>query len=498
MSSILIRKGYILDPVLPFEQQDILIENDVITRVELNIDFRADTVINASDKVILPGFTSAHTHTWNTPIRGLTEQLPLNPWLLYIRHAYRKLGKNPRDLYLWNAIGAASLLKAGTTSLLEHGPYISLPNHELEVDATVSAFTDVGIRAVICPGYRDLDYSDGFPLHLLGDSNPAEADLLNPEAMPPHNADDLIQALRDLLTKWREPENSLVSFGLGPTQPYRCSRKLMEATVELASEFDVCIHSHLFETKFEVAENQGQRSQPVTEYLAEIGCLGPEVSFAHAVWLDDKDIQTLAETDTSIVHCRVSNLKLGSGIAPLQTMKAHGLNVAFGIDGTGGSNDSASTLETMKLVALIHNLYGEPSKWITPQDTFSMCLTGGAKVLRKKTGSLQPGSLADLLILGTERLFFMPKSNFINQLVYCDLGSSIETVVVGGRIVVEDTQVKTVNEHELYEEARESVQRLYADMASLNSDSAPVVEFLQKLTLAARDYEFPFSRFADM
>ena len=374
MSNILIKKGYILDPVLPFEQQDILIENDVIIRVAPNIDFQADTVINASDKVILPGFISGHTHTWCTPIRGLSEKLPLNPWLLYIRHAFKILGKNPRDLYLWNTIGAASLLKAGTTSILEHGPYISLPDYEMEVDATVNAFTDVGIRAVICPGYRDLNYSEVFPLHLLSDYKLAEAALLNTETMPPFNADDLIQALRGLLRKWREPKNSLVSLGLGPTQPYRCSRKLMEGTVELASEFDVCIHSHLLESKFEVAESLRQLSQPVTEFLATIGCLGPEVSFAHAVWLDDKDIQTLAETNTSIVHNPVSNLKLGSGIAPLQAMRAYGLNVAFGIDGTGGSNDSANMLETMKLAALIHNLYGTPSKWITPQDAFSMCL----------------------------------------------------------------------------------------------------------------------------
>ena len=500
MPSILIKNGCLLDPTLSCEQRDILIQDDYITQVAPNITFQADTFINASNKVILPGLISAHTHTFNTPLRGLTENLSLQPWLAYINYAYAMLGKNPRDLYLWNAIGACGLLKNGTTALLENGRgyqgYLPEIDYESDLNVTAKAFTDVGIRATICPMYADLRPSESLPLHLLSDLR--SEDITAMDTFPPPKTDDLTNMLRSLLIHWQQYRDPLVSFCLGPIQPYMCSRQLLEETVELASEFDVAIHTHLLESKPEVLSSTKMFSQPVVEFLATIKFLGPHVSFAHAVWLTDRDIEILAETNTSVVHNPMSNLKLGSGISPIQTMKARGVNVALGIDGTGGSNDSANMFETMKCAALIHKLYGIPSTWIGAPDVFEMCLSGGAKVLRKKIGSLQPGYLADLVILGTERLFMMPKANFINQLVFSDVGDSVETVLVGGRIVVENKEVKTVNESELYEEAEESIQKMYTDITSLNKQIAPALDLLDRLNKSVADHELPFSRLAHM
>ena len=126
----------------------------------------------------------------------------------------------------------------------------------------------------------------------------------------------------------------------------------------------------------------------------------------------------------------------------------------------------------------------------------TMCLHGGAKVMRKKIGSLQPGYLADLVILGTDKLFIIPKEYFINQLVFGELGSSVETVLVGGHVVIEDKEVKTVNEKELYAEARESMQKLYTDIPSLNKRFAPALDLLDRMDKAVADYKLPFSRLA--
>ena len=486
MKRTLMKGAYLLDPDLPLNKQDILIENDTIKGLSPNIIDEADIVIDVSDKIVSPGFISSHTHTFNTPLRGL-QNLPLYPWLILIRHVYEKLGRDPRDLYLWNAIGATGLLKSGVTSLLEHGPYISPIGYESEVAATVKAFTDVGIRAVVCPGYRDVKFADCFPLYLLNNITKEEIALL--DVFPLMDADTLLGVLRSLLQNYALSQDRPVSLGLGPIHAYRSSRKVIEGTVQLAGEFNVNVHSHLLETQLELIESKKVLSKSAVQFLAEIGCLGPGFSFAHGVWLDDEDILTLVETKSSIVHNPVSNLKLGSGIAPLQKMREQGLNVALGIDGTGGSNDSVNMFETMKYGAITHNFYGTSRNWISAEDAFRMCLTGGAKVLRKKIGSIRPGYKADLVVLRTDRLFMMPKENLINQLVFCDMGESIDKVIVGGQVVVENNEIKTVNENEVYREARESIQRVYASIKSLNEKASPILKLLEKMTTLGENYE---------
>ena len=286
-----------------------------------------------------------------------------------------------------------------------------------------------------------------------------------------------------------------LSLYLGCEPPYRASRELLEGTVELASEFDLGIHMHLLEAKFQVIISHKMFSQSPVDYLASINCLGPHVSLAHVIWVDDKDIQMLAETNTSVVHNPMANLRLGDGIAPVQAIKARGLNIALGIDDVSNC-DSVSMFENMKFAALIHKLYGHRSNWIGAQDALTMCLHGGAKVMRKKIGSLQPGYLADLVILRMDKLFVIPKEYFINQLVFGELGSSVETVLVGGHVVIEDKDVKTVNEKELYAEARESIQKLYKDIPSLNKRFAPVLDLLDRMDKAVADYKLPFNRLA--
>jgi guanine deaminase len=342
--------------------------------------------------------------------------------------------------------------------------------------------------------YSDLSYSESLPLHLLSTEKPEDIALLDP--FPTPETKDVIKLLHSLLSRWQDRDQR-ISLCLGPTKLDNCSRELMERTAELASEFDLGIHTHLLETKAEKLKSIKMFPPSEVEYLAAINCLGPHVSFAHGIWLNEKDIQTLARTNTSIIHNPISNLRLGSGIAPVQAMKDYDLNVALGIDGAG-CNDSLNMFETMKCAALIHKLYGLPSKWISAQDAFTMCLTGGARVLRKKVGSLQAGYLADLVILGTEHLFMMPKENIINQLVFSELGSSVETVIVGGHIVVDDKEVKTVNEKELYAEARESILKMCADISSLSKRFAPALNLLERMGMAVADYELPFSRLARM
>jgi 5-methylthioadenosine/S-adenosylhomocysteine deaminase len=491
MSSTLIKDGYLLDPELPFERQDILIENGLISKISSGIDSHAETTINATNRVVLPGLINAHTHTFSLPLRGLTGNIPLDAFLLYIDYAMLGSHMSPRDLYVFNAIGAAELLRTGTTSLLEVGPPVVSQGFDRLADATAGAFADVGVRAVIAPMYDDLTYAATLPLHLLGDLTAKENAALDPK--PPLKPDELIRQLRNFLEQ-KQDKYPNVSFCLGAHNPNKCSRELMEQTLELSSEFNLGIHIHLVEAKFQLLTSYHSFRQSPAEYLASINCLGPSVSFAHGVWLDNNDIQILKEAGSPVVHNPVANMRRGDGVAPIQQMRTSGLDLALGTD-SSANNDSENMFEVMKYAALMHKLYGSPSKWLTAQDVFEMCLNGGAKVLQKKVGSLKAGYHADLVILNTDRLFITPKEYFINQLIYSDLGSSVETVLVGGNVVLEDKKLRNVDEVELYSEARDVVTKIYKELPRVNEQFALASDILEKLNHLVVNHELPFCRF---
>ncbi len=500
MPTILIKKGYLLDPNLPFERKDILIQDDLISQVATNVDFQADIVIDASDKVIIPGLISCHNHTYITPARGFVDNILSEPWLIYcleygIGQIYNQHATDNktslRDLYVWCAIAAVELLKTGTTSLLDMGPALINPiDFDKQVDVVANAFIDTGIRAVIAPMYWNLNFSEFLPLHLL--DNLKREDMALFDEAPYPTTEEMTQSLRSVLRRW-QGRNPRISLGLGPLEADHCTRELMEQTVEIASEFDATLQTHLLPMKSRVIVGNKMFGQPVVKYLESINFLGPRTSFAHAIWLDEQGIQTLADHNCSVVHSPISNVKLGEGVAPIQTMRDHGLNVALGVD-CCGCNDSLNMFEAMKFGAIIHMLNEQPRKWVSARDVFTMCLNGGAKVIRKKVGLLQPGYLADLIILGTDNLFMIPKENFINQLVYSGLGNSVETVIVGGQVVVENKKVKTVNEKDLYAEGKESIRKIYRDVPSLQKGFAPMGDLLERVHRAVMDYKLPFSR----
>jgi cytosine/adenosine deaminase-related metal-dependent hydrolase len=273
MAITLIKNGFVLDPELPLKQADILIENDLIRQVGSNFNCLADTVINASGKIVLPGLINSHAHAASALFRGLTDNLPLDPWLLYHMHA--GMGKlNDRELYLATTIGVIELLKTGTTSIIEHAHVAgSLIGVEGRVDAIVKSIMDTGIRAVIAPSYADIKYSECIPLNLLGKPSPELLAILDP--FPPPAADDILQVLHHIIEQWQNRDSRIDLF-LGPSNTKSCSRYLMESTVELASKFGLGIHCHLLETKSERIF-----SPSVVDYLESIHCLGSHVSFAH-------------------------------------------------------------------------------------------------------------------------------------------------------------------------------------------------------------------------
>jgi 5-methylthioadenosine/S-adenosylhomocysteine deaminase len=454
MSRLLITGGWLVDPDLPLRQADLLIDGDRIAGIGTGLSDSADRVIRATDKLIMPGFVNAHTHSGHTLARGLVDNLPLDLWMVYV--SYGGGAGSPRETYVAAALGALELLRTGTTAIVDHAPRIHLDDFDTQVDALMAAYRDVGIRAAVAPLYSDVDYFRTLPVHLLADQS-AWPSLGTP--LP--TVGDLVAALRRFLERYGG-QHPRLSCLLGPSTPERCTRDLLEESVALAGHHGVGLHMHLLETKSQ-RMTLDHTGRSIVEDLVHIGLAGPGNSFAHGVWLSEREIALLAESRVAVVHCPISNLKLGSGVAPLQAMLAAGLSVALGGDGAA-ANDSQNMFEVMKQAALIHKLYGSPDRWPTADTVLRLCLHGGARVLGMPVGSLRPGYLADLVMLDRRRLFDTPKPHLLNQLVYGELGQSVDTVIVGGQVVIQQGRAVLVDEDALYAEANDLVRGLYRDL----------------------------------
>lgn len=483
MSKIIIKNGYLLDTDLPFEKLDIMIEDSTITRISPNLDEDADKIIDASGKVVMPGLIDAHTHSEQILSKGLVENLPLEPWLIYV---YSGKSMSPRELYVASSLIACELVKTGTTSILDNAYFVPFDIVE-RTEAILKAYIDVGMRATVAPLITDSKNPTGYPVELLDNFDPAQ---ISQPSMP--TIDEIEPQFRDLLKRWPDGRHPRISLSLSPAGPTYASKEYMKRVADLAAEFNVGLHTHLLETKAEMVAGLNRFSMPTVRYLKEIGWLGPKCSFAHGVWMAKEDIQDLVETDSAIIHSPISNLKLGSGVAPVQMMRDLGLTVAIGSDDPS-CNDSANMFEVMKMAGLCGKLYGSYDNWLTSSDVMKMCWKNGAKVLNKKVGALAPGYLADLTILNMNALFMMPKNNFFNQLVYSESGSSVETVIIDGQVVVDDGVITTVNVKELHAEAQEMITRIYTDIGDRDNALAEH-PYMKKMLSKVVDHPIGFTR----
>jgi 5-methylthioadenosine/S-adenosylhomocysteine deaminase len=250
--------------------------------------------------------------------------------------------------------------------------------------------------------------------------------------------------------------SSRVHPQLGPGAPQRCSRELLTRVRQLADEFDIGIHMHVLETRTQQHLFQTKYRHTAIEHLHQTGLLCDRLAMAHVIWVTESDLDLIAKTGATVVHNPVSNLKLGSGIAPVIKMQERGINISLGTDGPAG-NDNQDMLFTVKLAALLHNITERNYlKWPTALSVLRMATRGGARALylQKETGCLEAGKKADMVVIKTDTLPFTPINDPISQLVFCENGQSVQHVIVDGRIVLQDGQITTVNEQKLLNEAR--------------------------------------------
>ncbi|MBD2138363.1 amidohydrolase [Anabaena sp. FACHB-1237] len=410
---------------------DVQIIDGKIAAIDSNLPIIGE-VINGENKLLLPGFFNAHTHSSEMWFRASIPPLPLELWLASL---YDSPPINVEQVYLTALGTAVETVLSGGTSVVDH--LILLPGQELEtIAAAVRAYQEVGIRAFIAPLIQDEPFTYCFPN--------GKSQL---EDTPFHaTAQDILKMMETAIQRFHDPANGM-NILLGPTGIQLCTDDLFIGCLELSDRYNLCLHAHLLETKAQEKLAQEKYGCTAVEHLQKIGFLTHKTSLAHCVWLTDNDIKILAETQSTVVHNPLSNLRLGSGIAPVLKYMQAGVNVSFGCDGSC-SNDSQNLLEAIKIGAILHNITDQDYQtWITPHKSVEMASLGGAKGLKvdDKLGSLTVGKIADLVLYDLTDLSLLPRTDPIGLLILGRPDHAVCNAWVNGKKIVANGEITTIN-----------------------------------------------------
>jgi 5-methylthioadenosine/S-adenosylhomocysteine deaminase len=383
--------------------------------------YRGRQVIDARRRLVMPGLINVHTHAAMTVFRGLADDLPVHEWLeKYIWPAEGRF-MTPDTVYWGTLLAVAEMLRAGVTTFCDM---------YFHTEQIARAARQAGMRAVPSWGFTN------FPLP--GQSGPEDA---------------LAQA-EDYVRRWQG--DPLIVPSIGPHTPYTVDGKWIQAARALADRYGVLMHIHVSETRSEVEDSKAQVGLTPVHYLDRLGVLGPNVLAVHCVWVDASEIQVLAKRRAGIAHCPESNLKLGSGVAPLPRLLDAGVKVGLGTDGAASNND-LSILGEMQTAALLHKgIHCDPAA-IKAATAVRMGTQGGAEALGidHLVGSLEPGKRADLILLDLDQLHLVPLYNPYSHLAYAALGSDVETTIIDGQVVMRNRELLTIDETEVVARVRE-------------------------------------------
>lgn len=357
---------------------------------------RGEKIIDGSGMVAMPGLIKTHTHSPMTLLRGYADDLPLMEWLkekIWPMEAKLK----PRDCYYGSLLACLEMISFGVTTFSDMYPY---------PDQILKAVKKSGLRAMI---------------------SPAIFENINEKC-------NVKNGKRFLKNK-----SERITPALGPHSPYACSKEELEEIEKISKEKNKKIHIHACETRDEVKQIKEKYGMGPIEFLDSLGLINENTILAHAVWISDKEIRIVRKRGAKIVHCPVSNMKLGSGIMPIQKMNK--MTISLGSDGPS-SNNNLDMFEELKIASLLHKVNNLDPTITTAGGMLEMGTVNGAKTLglENKIGSLEPGKKADLILVDFKKPHLTPIYNPISHLVYSSNGSDVDTVICNGNILMRNRE----------------------------------------------------------
>ncbi len=410
-----------------FERGSVVIKGDKITAIGKDVEERADTVIDARGKAVLPGLINAHTHLSMTLLRGIADDMPLMEWLeTKIWPTEKNL--TAQDCYLGALLGCLEMIKSGTTCFADQYFFM---------EDVARAVEEAGLRAMLSYGIIELD--------------------------DPKRRESELRVGEKLVKTCQGAAGGRIQTMFGPHSSYTCSPECLMQVKELAKKYKVGIHVHISESQDEVDKIMNKYGKRPVEHLNSLSFLGPEVLAAHCVWLNEQEIAIIRKQGVKPVHNPVSNMKIACGVAPVSEMLVAGIPVALGTDGAA-SNNSLDMFNEMKFAALLSKIHTLDPTTLPAQVALEMATINGAIALglQEKIGSLEVGKKADIVVVDMKKPHLAPLHNVISHLVYSAIGSDVDTVIVDGKVIMQGRRVLTLEEDKVLEDAQKAADDLLA------------------------------------
>ena len=419
MSGILIKDAFaLIDGKI--DRHSIYITDDKISGIDKEpAGFAEDTLIDGGKFLVIPGLINAHTHSYMAPLRNIADDMPFMDWLFKGVQPVedRMTGENA---YYGAMLAIIEMIMCGTTTFNDM---------QMHIHQTTKAVKESGMRAVISRG-------------LVGSA---------------YDRNDV--RIKEALEEMEDGKDcDRLSFMLGPHAPYSCGPDYLRCVADIAKEKGLGIHIHLAESLTEIENLKKEHNCTAIEYAQKAGCIEVPAIAAHCVNVTDGDIEILKENNVSVVTNPASNMKLGNGFAPVPKFLDAGINVAIGTDGAA-SNNSLNLFHEISLLTLIHKGVSKDPVCIGAADAMKIATENGAKALGLEgvTGKIAKGYKADLALLNLDTPSMIPYNNMISSLAYSANGSEVDTVIIDGKIVMQDREIKTIDTEKVFYEAKKIV-----------------------------------------
>jgi guanine deaminase len=454
---------------------DVLITGDTITEIGApGLAAPADaTVVDARGKLLHPGLINAHTHAHGNLAKGMGDRWTLE--LLLTAGSWISGGRSLEDKHLSAKLGAVEMLLKGCTASYDLPMEFPTPTPE-GLDAVGSAYAAVGMRAVVAPMVADRSFYEAIPglMEVLPPALQQDVEKLRPAPWKTS-----VENMRRALAGWKHDRDQ-VRPAVAPTIPHHCSDEFIRACVELAREHGAGLHTHVAESKVQAIVGLQRYGKTLTAHLDDLGVVGPRFTVAHGVWLDPDDMKRLGDAGASVAHNPGSNMRLGNGLADMRAMLERRVNVGIGTDGANCS-DNLNMYEAMRLASFASKAQRpDVDRWVTTDEVAMAATEGSARALgfEGKLGRLVPGYKADIVFLDLGHVNWIPLNDPTNQLVHTEDGSAVTDVMVGGRMIVQDRRLTTIDVAALareVENARERLARVSAPGKELYEKLATIV-----------------------